>query len=105
MIIALVQIKLPEPVSLGKATELFEGSAHLYRGMPGLIRKHYVLTEDGATGGGVYLWETRAAAKAVYNAEWRKMIVERYGSEPQVTYFESPVTVDNVAEDALVAAG
>lgn len=105
MIIALIQIKLPEPVSLAKATELFEGSAHIYRGMPGLIRKHYLLTEDGSNVGGVYLWETRQAAEATYTAEWRDMVAERYGCEPQVSYFESPVTVDNVAAESLVPAG
>lgn len=104
MIIALVQFKLPAPVSVEKATALFEGSAHLYRDMPGLIRKHYVLTEDGTAAGGIYLWETKGAAERTYNGDWRKMVMERYGSEPQVTYFESPVSVDNVAGEILVPA-
>ncbi len=73
MIITLVQFKLPKPVSVEEASKLSEGSAHLYRDMPGLIRKHYVLTEDG--------------------------------SAPQVTYFESPVSVDNVAGKILTSAG
>ncbi|MBT6095723.1 MAG: monooxygenase, partial [Rhodospirillaceae bacterium] len=28
-------------------------------------------------------------------AEWRAMIKDRYGAEPEITYFESPVIVDN----------
>ena len=33
------------------------------------MRKYYLRSEDGHRAGGVYLWETRVAAEAVYNAE------------------------------------
>lgn len=45
-------------------------------------------------GGGVYLWETREAAEALYDDAWRERLAQRYGRPPQVEYFESPVTVD-----------
>lgn len=64
------------------------------RGCPGLLRKHYLLGEGGTVGGGVYLWETKAAAEAVYNEVWRERLTERFGASPTVEYFESPVTVD-----------
>ena len=64
--------------------------------MPGLIRKHYVLTEDGRTAGGIYLWKTRADAERQYDEAWRRFVTEKYGTEPQLTYFESPVVVDNL---------
>ena len=35
------------------------------------------------------------AAESVYNAEWRKMITDRYGSPPEISFFETPVIVDN----------
>jgi hypothetical protein len=41
--------------------------------------------------------EVAADAEKLYNADWKKFIQERYGAEPSVTYFESPVVVDNVA--------
>ena len=40
MITALIQIMLPTPVPLEKATELFSGSAQNYRDLPGLVRKY-----------------------------------------------------------------
>ncbi len=96
MITALVQFKLPSPISREKAAELFQASAPNYRNMAGLIRKYYLLSEDGGTAGGVYLWESKQDADKIYTAEWRQMIKQRYGAEPSITYFQSPVIVDNV---------
>jgi hypothetical protein len=97
MITALVQFKLPQPVTREKARELFSATAPKYREVPGLIRKYYVLSQDGASAGGVYLWKSKDDAERLYSADWKKSIQERFGSAPMVTYFESPVVVDNVA--------
>lgn len=94
MITAIVRFKAPAGADLAKATEMFKGTAPNYQGMPGLVRKYYLFGEDGKAGG-VYLWESREAAERVYNDEWRAMLTERYGSEPEVLYYESPVIVDN----------
>jgi len=97
MITAIVQIKLSNAITLEKATDLFSGTAQKYRDTPGLIRKYYLLSEDGGAFGGAYLWESREAAEQLYTAEWRRYIEATYGSEPSVTYFESPVIVDNLS--------
>ena len=93
MITAIVNFKLPAIVNRKDAQKLFEGSAPKYRNLPGLVRKYY-LFGDGV-GGGVYLWQSRAAAEKVYNADWKKMIADRYGAEPTIVYFDTPVIVDN----------
>ena len=103
MITAIVKFKLPSGTSFQQAEEAFRASAPKYRGLPGLVRKYYLYGEDGVAGG-VYLWESRAAAERVYDEAWRKMIAERYGAEPSVTYFETPVIVDNAADSAATAA-
>ena len=95
MITALVQFKLPQPVTREKAQEIFVSTAPKYRETPGLIRKYYLLSEDGATAGGVYLWKSRKDAEGLYTKEWGNYIKEKYGALPSVTYFESPVVVDN----------
>ncbi len=94
MIIASVRFQLRPGTTLEEATKAFEGSAPKYRDLPGLITKHYVF--GNGRGGGIYLWESREAAERVYTAEWRKMIADRYGAEPEIEWLESPVTVDNV---------
>jgi hypothetical protein len=101
MITALVQFKLPQPLTRELAREVFMGSAPKYREVPGLIRKYYVLSEDGGTGGGVYLWNSRAEAERMFNDEWRQFIRDKYRTEPTVTYFDSPVIVDNAAGEIV----
>lgn len=96
MITAIVQFKLPSPVSRDKAQEVFLGTAPKYRESAGLIRKYYLLSDNGETGGGVYLWKSREVAEQWYSPEWREHIVRTYGAEPQVQYFETPVVVDNI---------
>ncbi len=96
MITALVQIKLPEPMARDKAQEVFAGTAAKYREVKGLIRKYYLLSEDGATAGGVYLWKSRKAAEQLYTDDWQAFIMQKYGTKPSVTYFASPVIVDNL---------
>ena len=96
MITTLVQIKLSETLSLEKAQDIFASTAPKYLENKGLIRKYYILSDDGETAGGVYLWESRTAAEMLYTDEWKKFIFQKYGSEPSVTYFNSPVIVDNL---------
>lgn len=104
MITAIVRFKLPATVTLADAEKMFQGSAPKYVGLAGLVRKYYLFDAASHTGGGVYLWESRAAAEKVYSPEWRKMIAERYGAEPDIQYFESPVIVDNTPKSRAVAA-
>jgi hypothetical protein len=101
MIIALTTFALPKPITREEARSIFQSTAPKYRGVPGLFRKHYVLSQDGATAGGIYLWETKADAEALFTESWRAFVRDKYGTPPTVTYFESPVTVDNVAQQIV----
>jgi hypothetical protein len=103
MITALVQFRLPQPVTREKAQQLFIGSAPKYREASGLglIRKYYLLSEDGQTAGGVYLWKSKKDAAGLHTKEWENVIRERYGALPTVTYFESPVVVDNLTNEII----
>jgi hypothetical protein len=104
MITALVQFALPSPISLKEATARFESSAPKYRNLPGLLRKYYLRAEDGRSVGGIYLWESRAAAEAVYGGEWRERVGQLYGVSPTIAWFDTPVVVDNLAGGAITEA-
>jgi hypothetical protein len=97
MITAIVQFRLPKPINRNMAQRLFLDSAPKYRKVQGLIRKYYLISGDGTTAGGVYLFNSREDAERLYSDEWKKYIVDKYGGEPSITYFESPVVVDNLA--------
>jgi len=98
MIIAITAFRLPKPITRHEARAIFLSTAPTYQGVTGLIRKHYVISEDGSTVGGIYLWNSRADAQAMYTDSWRIFVQEKYGTDPSVTYFDSPVVVDNMAQ-------
>ena len=104
MITAIVPFKLPADIDAAKAAELFRGSAPKYQALKGLVRKYYLFDAESRTGGGCYLWESREAAERVYNAEWRKMIADRYGAAPEISFYETPVIVDNSQGKATLDA-
>jgi len=101
MIITLTTFVLPKPITRDEARRIFMSTAPKYREVPGLVRKHYVLSEDGETAGGVYFWKSRADAEAMYTPSWRSFVRDKYGTDPSVTYFDSPVVVDNEAQQIL----
>lgn len=101
MITVLVQFKLPEPISPKQAKDIFSSTAPRYREISGLIRKYYLLSEDGATAGGVYLWQSRKDAENLYTGEWKKFVREKYGTEPTLLWFQTPVVVDNLSRSIL----
>ena len=101
MITVLTSFTLPKPITRDEARSIFLSTAPKYLGVKGLFRKTYVLSQDGRTVGGVYFWTSRQEAEAMYTESWRAFVREKYGSDPIVTYLESPVVVDNVAQQIL----
>jgi heme-degrading monooxygenase HmoA len=93
VIVTVVRFPMDPDRSADDVRRSFEASAPAYQSIPGLLRKHFLRAEDGATGGGVYLWESRAAAEAWYTDEWIERIRGKFGP-PTIDWFESPVTVD-----------
>jgi hypothetical protein len=101
MITAITTFQLKKPVTREEARSIFLSTAPTYQGVAGLFRKSYVLSEDGNSVGGIYLWNSRAEAEAMFTDSWRAYVREKYDSDPSVTYFDSPVVVDNVTHEIL----
>ena len=64
MIVAIVTFKLQNPWTVEEAAAVFQSTAPKYLRKPGLVRKHYYVTETGDRAGGIYLWKTKADAEA-----------------------------------------
>ena len=101
MITVITTFRLPKALTREEARRIFLSTAPKYQGVAGLYRKSYVLSEDGRTAGGIYLWNSRAEAEAMYTESWKAFVREKYGTDPSVTYYESPVVVDNVTHEIL----
>ena len=98
MITTLTSFTLSKPIGRDEAVAIFRTTAPTYRGVAGLIRKTYVLYPDGVTVGGIYLWQSRKDAEAMYSDDWRAFVRGKYNCEPQVTWLDSPIVVDNVTQ-------
>ena len=68
---------------------------------PGLLRKYFLISEDGATSGGVYLWKTREQARDFSEGFLRSMLRENFHVDPSITYFDTPAVVDNITSEIL----
>ena len=101
MITVITTFQLSKPITREEARNIFLSTAPKYQGVAGLFRKCYVLSQDGNAAGGIYLRNSRAEAEAMYTESWRVFVRERYGADPSVTYFDSPVVVDNLTHEIL----
>jgi heme-degrading monooxygenase HmoA len=104
MITAIVQIPLAKPMSVDEAARTFETTAPRYQNVRGLIRKYYLRSDDGRRAGGVYLWESRVLAEAFHNGDWEARVKEVYGAAPELSWFDTPVIVDNLAGGVITKA-
>jgi hypothetical protein len=104
MIVAIVTFKLPTPATLNEITKVFQGTAPKYRGVTGLLRKNYFMSEDGRRAGGIYVWASRADAERMYTPGWKAFVEGKYGTPPAIEYLHSPVMVDNREGTISVAA-
>jgi hypothetical protein len=95
--------KVPDGTSKAALVETINATAHTYQGIPGLIRKYYGIAPDGATLVGIYLWETKPAADALFTDDWFGMVTKRWGAPPLRQDFETPMVVE-AAEQRLVRA-
>jgi hypothetical protein len=99
--IVVVQFDLPKRTE-EQAIKGGTSSAPIYRELArnGLIRKDY-LNGDAGTGG-VYLWESRAAAEAWFTQARIAELTSRFGIRPRLTWYDTHVTVDNLKSETRV---
>lgn len=72
----------------------FEKVSSEFRGVPGLVRKQFLLSADCRSAGGVYLWESESAARAFMQERVAPMIPENFRVEPSIEFYDSPVIVE-----------
>jgi len=95
MITVITRFAVPTAMNAGQMRAAFEQAAPAFRNVPGLIRKQFLLSADGRTAGGVYLWEDEEAARDFMQQRVAPMIRQKYQVEPTMEFYESPVLVEN----------
>lgn len=97
MIVTLVTF--PTPESSADPRDLIKAAAPRYRNISGLNRKYFIGNETVA--GGLYEWHDRSSAERFFDQAWHKEMAARYGSVPEVVYFDAPCLVDNVVKQII----
>ena len=95
MITVITRFNVPTTIDASQMRIGFNQVAPAFRNVPGLIRKQFLLSADGRTAGGVYLWQQEEAARSFMQHRVAPMIREKYKVEPTIEYYHSPVLVDN----------
>lgn len=86
----LVEISIPSDVNVQQLVAQFKNSVPYYQKVPGLLRKYFIITEQG-TFGGVYLWKDDVSAQSFFNEEWHRQVIRQYGKDAQITWFDTPI--------------
>ena len=85
----------PPELTEPRIRQLFDAVADRYLGVPGLIRKYFGFSPDGAQVVGIYLWESSEAADAFYSDEWMAGVTERWGATPARADWVVPVVAES----------
>jgi hypothetical protein len=97
MIVELVTFRAPPGADWDAILQYARAVVPRWRANPQLVRKHFLLSDDGQECGGLYIWPTRAAAEAAHDGAWRAAVAERTGAAPTIRYFELQMLLDNEA--------
>jgi hypothetical protein len=95
MILELVEFNSPKGWTREQVAEDARHVIDKWRANPELLRKHFLLSLDGTSGGGVYIWPSLEAAQKAHGEDWRQSIIKRSGAAPTIRYFDLFLLIDN----------
>lgn len=96
MITEIVFFSLPEGISRDELMSKYMSTVEAWSKNEDLVEKHYIYDADGNRGGGVYIWKSKEAMLKWHGSEYRSRIKALYGSEPEMSYFDSLIHVNNL---------
>jgi hypothetical protein len=105
MITFITRFQLPPGIPSEAVKKGFVEVAPEFKHPSGLLRKYFLISEDGKTGGGVYLWNSMEEARSFSEGVLRPMIRDKFKVEPSIEYYDAPVVVDNVTSEIIADGG
>ena len=96
--------QMPPGYSAEQINDLFAKTAHIYIGVPGLVRKYFGHSDDLRSVVGIYLWESKAHADAFYSPEWTAGVKSRWGSMPAKAEWVVPQVVESAERRVITDA-
>ncbi|MBO0696067.1 MAG: YdhR family protein [Verrucomicrobia bacterium] len=105
MITSITRFQLPPGIPTEAIRKGFLEVAPKFKHPSGLLRKYFLISEDGKTGGGVYLWNSMEQARTFSEGVLRPMIRDKFQVQPSIEYYDAPVVVDNVTSEIIADEG
>ncbi len=102
-VVTVVTLPIPAGLTRGQLVDGFRAAVPQYRGIAGLLRKHFVIGTD-ASFGGVYLWKDAASAQAWFSPAWVERARAAYGAEPRIEWYDTPILQPSVEPQNAVGA-
>ena len=99
----LVEIPIPTGVTRERLAAEFAAAVPLYQKVPGLLRKHFTISDTG-TFGGIYIWKDQASARNWFNAAWHERVRGTYGRDAVIEWFDTPILLPTQSRDAALPA-
>ena len=66
------------------------------------MRKSCIYDADAGLGGGVYHWQSVAAADEWHGADWHQLVRDLYGSDSVARRFEVLIVADNEQDKTIM---
>jgi hypothetical protein len=101
MTTSITRFRLPSGVPTSAVKNGFLEVAPHFKYPSGLLRKYFLISEDGTTGCGVYLWNSMEQARTFFKGMLRPMIRDKFQVDPTIEYYDAPVVVDNVTSEII----
>jgi len=98
----LVTIATPDAIDRDRLVAEFKAVVPVYQKAGGLLRKYFIITDDGRFGG-IYLWRDQAAAQQWFSAAWHQRVRETYGADASIEWFDTPILLPSKAASNSIA--
>ena len=105
MITSISRFQLPPGIPIETIKKGYLEVAPHFKQPSGLLRKYFLISEDGNSGGGVYLWSSVEQARVFSEKVLRPMIRDKFRVDPSIEYYDAPVVMDNVTSEIITDGG
>ena len=85
---AVLSVKFNSTHSAEKLIHVCNEDLELFRNVPGLVQKYYIVEERTGALSGIYVFETKSARAAFWTSDLAKTIPPRYGVIPETLRVE-----------------
>ena len=96
---SVLSVKFSSTHNYEKLMNICQEDLEIFRNVPGLIQKYYIVEETTGALSGIYVFENSNAKETFWNSDLAKSIPERYGVNAatlRVENFEMAIVMNNV---------